>query len=128
MSFSFSLYFFEGNSFVFVSRLAIKNTPLIIYIIGRAFFKGFSIDGLKKYNPELRLDTPIVSNKLLIVFLFNLIINMTNINRITPINRGEINLEKYNSLINRSPDVSVYCESWYLDAVCENWFCLVLND
>lgn len=39
-----------------------------------------------------------------------------------------IDKKKWDACINSSPDVSIFAYSWYLDAVCEKWSALVLND
>lgn len=53
---------------------------------------------------------------------------MTKINTIRFIEREDIELIKYNQLVDSSLGVSIYCYSWYLDAVCDHWGCLVLDD
>jgi hypothetical protein len=39
-----------------------------------------------------------------------------------------LDLEKYNTCVNRNAQRIPYALSWYLDAVCEQWDCLVLDD
>ena len=49
-------------------------------------------------------------------------------NNIRFLGRGEINLQKWDELINSSFNTLPYALSWYLDGVAENWGALVLND
>lgn len=53
---------------------------------------------------------------------------MTNIKTIKYKNKEEIDLKRYNSLISKSNNKSIYCFSWYLDAVSDNWGCLIKGD
>jgi hypothetical protein len=39
-----------------------------------------------------------------------------------------IDIEKYNNCVQRNAQKIPYALSWYLDSVCEQWDCLVLND
>ena len=49
-------------------------------------------------------------------------------NNIRFLARAEIDLQKWDGLINNSFNSLPYALSWYLDAVAENWGALVLND
>ena len=40
----------------------------------------------------------------------------------------DIHKEKWDACIGKSPDASIFVYSWYLDAVCEEWTALVLDD
>ena len=53
---------------------------------------------------------------------------MANIKTIRFINRKEIDLVKYNNLISKSKNISIYCYAWYLDAVSDNWGVLIQGD
>ncbi len=44
------------------------------------------------------------------------------------IEHKKIDKQKWNACIEESSNASIYVYSWYLDAVCENWSSLVLND
>jgi len=44
------------------------------------------------------------------------------------IEHKNINRKKWDACIAKSVDACVFVYSWYLDAVCENWSALVLND
>lgn len=46
----------------------------------------------------------------------------------TYIERPEIDEAKYNACIENAENGLIYACSWYLDAVCDNWDCLVLED
>jgi hypothetical protein len=46
----------------------------------------------------------------------------------TYIKRPEIDEAKYNACIENSENGMIYASSWYLDAVCDHWDCLVLED
>jgi len=48
--------------------------------------------------------------------------------RCTYITRSEIDEAKYNACINNADNGLIYAFSWYLDAVCDHWDCLVLED
>ena len=50
---------------------------------------------------------------------------MTKIGTIRFLKREELDILKYDELINNSQFVSIYCYSWYLDAVSDNWGALV---
>ncbi len=39
-----------------------------------------------------------------------------------------IDKKKWDDCINGSPDACIFVYSWYLDAVCDNWSALILND
>ncbi len=52
----------------------------------------------------------------------------TNINRIKFIERKDIDLIKYNNLIEQCKTVSIYNYAWYLDAVSDNWGVLISGD
>ncbi|MGZ5305017.1 MAG: hypothetical protein ACXWDO_12940, partial [Bacteroidia bacterium] len=39
-----------------------------------------------------------------------------------------IDKKKWDACINSSPDACIFVYSWYLDAVCETWSALILND
>lgn len=39
-----------------------------------------------------------------------------------------IDKKKWDACIDRSPDACIFVYSWYLDAVCDNWSALILND
>lgn len=43
------------------------------------------------------------------------------------IERSNINVEKWNSLVENTPDSSFFSSSWYMDAVAENW-CILVDD
>jgi hypothetical protein len=53
---------------------------------------------------------------------------MANISTIRFIERDQIEITKYNQLVENSLGVSIYCYSWYLDSVSDNWGCLVKGD
>lgn len=53
---------------------------------------------------------------------------MTKIDTIRFLKREELDILKYDELIQRSEAVSIYCYSWYLDAVSDNWGAMVLAD
>tara|TARA_Y100000034_G_scaffold134927_1_gene204846 strand:- start:14613 stop:15518 length:906 start_codon:yes stop_codon:yes gene_type:complete len=44
------------------------------------------------------------------------------------INRNDLDVEKYDSCIEKSIQSTIYALSWYLDITCDNWEVLVLND
>lgn len=44
------------------------------------------------------------------------------------IERKDLNVEKWDALVSRTPDASVFSSSFYLDAVAENWCALVGDD
>lgn len=44
------------------------------------------------------------------------------------INRNELDVEKYNTCIDKSSQGLLYAYSWYLDIVCTDWMVLVFND
>lgn len=39
-----------------------------------------------------------------------------------------IDKKKWDACIDRSPDACIFVYSWYLDAVCDNWSALIMND
>lgn len=53
---------------------------------------------------------------------------MTKIDTIRFLKREELDILKYDELISNSQAVSIYCYSWYLDAVSDCWGALVKND
>ncbi len=53
---------------------------------------------------------------------------MTNISTIRFIEREQLEISRYDQLIGKSLGVSIYCYSWYLDSVSDNWGCLVKGD
>lgn len=44
------------------------------------------------------------------------------------IEHTNIDKKKWDACIAGSPDASIFVYSWYLDAVCENWSALIMND
>jgi hypothetical protein len=42
--------------------------------------------------------------------------------------RGDIDIDKWNGCIDEAPTGLVYAYSWYLDAMCDHWDALVLDD
>jgi len=48
--------------------------------------------------------------------------------RIKHLKRSQINIEKWNYCVENSIDSIIYCYSWFLDIITENWEALVLDD
>ena len=53
---------------------------------------------------------------------------MVKIDTIRFLKREELDILKYDKLIDGHQSVSIYCYSWYLDAVSDNWGALVKGD
>lgn len=53
---------------------------------------------------------------------------MANISTIHFIKREELDILRYNKLVEATEGVNIYCFSWYLDIVAENWGCMVKGD
>lgn len=53
---------------------------------------------------------------------------MTNISTIVFKSREEIDILRYDNLVENTGVTNVYCLSWYLDAVSDNWGCLIKGD
>ncbi|MFL5765642.1 MAG: GNAT family N-acetyltransferase [Bacteroidia bacterium] len=44
------------------------------------------------------------------------------------VNRKNINIQKWDALVSGSSNTSIFGYSWYLDAVCENWGALIMDE
>ena len=55
--------------------------------------------------------------------------NLPNDNfQIKFVGRQEIDTAKYDGCIDSAKNSLIYGFSWFLDSVCEDWACLILND
>lgn len=53
---------------------------------------------------------------------------MTNISTIVFKNREDLDILRYDNLVEHSKETNIYCLSWYLDTISDNWGCLIKGD